>query len=103
MSLCENCVYAIFDSVPYGSTNANYLSGCELEDEVPEEVIEDENADCPFYKENRMKCEDCDYSEIVDWVQDAKTGKATPLYWCERRNKTCKDMQEFKENELKGE
>jgi len=53
MSLCENCVYAIFDSVPYGSTNANYLSGCELEDEVPEEVIEDENADCPFYKENK--------------------------------------------------
>lgn len=50
-----------------------------------------------------MKCEDCDYSEIVDWVQDEKTGKATPLYWCERRNKTCKDMQEFQKKELKGE
>ena len=29
-------------------------------------------------------CEDCDYSEIMDWEQDAKTGKAKPIYWCER-------------------
>ena len=36
-------------------------------------------------------CEDCDYSEIVDWEQDAKTGKAKPIYWCERHKEPCKD------------
>ena len=36
-------------------------------------------------------CENCDHSEIVDWEQDAKTGKAKPIYWCERHKKPCDD------------
>ena len=42
MKRCENCKYAIYDSVPYGSTNADYLSGCECEDEVTEEEYANE-------------------------------------------------------------
>lgn len=34
---CENCRNAQYDSVPYGSTNVDYLSGCQKEDEVTEE------------------------------------------------------------------
>ena len=29
-------------------------------------------------------CEDCLYSDIVDWKQNTKTGKAKPIYWCEK-------------------
>ena len=47
-----------------------------------------------------MKCEDCYYSDIADWVQDVKTGKATPIYWCEKLKHLCDDIQEC---ELKGE
>ena len=36
-------------------------------------------------------CENCDYSEIVDWEQDTKTGKAKPIYWCERHKEPCED------------
>ena len=36
-------------------------------------------------------CEDCDYSEIMDWEQDAKTGKSKPIYWCERHKEPCDD------------
>lgn len=43
---------------------------------VPSEIIDK-------YAEQEP-CEDCDYSEIMDWEQDAKTGKAKPIYWCER-------------------
>ena len=37
-------------------------------------------------------CENCDYSEIMDWEQDAKTGKAKPIYWCERHKELCDDV-----------
>ena len=37
-------------------------------------------------------CENCDYSEIMDWEQDAKTGKAKPIYWCERHKEPCDDV-----------
>lgn len=47
-----------------------------------------------------MKCEDCDYSEIFDWEQDVKTGKATPIYWCEKHNHLCDDIENCKQ---KGE
>ena len=40
MKCCESCKYAIYDSVPYGSTSAEYLSGCQKEDEVTEEEYE---------------------------------------------------------------
>lgn len=44
-----------------------------------------------------MKCEDCIdcvYCEIVDWVQDAKTGEATPIYWCEKHKHYCDAIHE---------
>ena len=47
-----------------------------------------------------MKCEDCDYSDIADWVEDKKTGKATPIYWCEKHKHDCDNIQNC---ELKGE
>ena len=46
-------------------------------------------------------CEKCDYTDRADWVQDTKTGKAEPIYWCERYNKCCDDIKEcehIKEN-----
>ena len=42
---CENCKHAVYDSVPYGSTNADYLSGCECEDDVTEDELEN-NVEC---------------------------------------------------------
>lgn len=30
---------------------------------------------------------DCMYSDIMDWEQDAKTGKTTAIYWCEKNKK----------------
>lgn len=45
LKCCENCIYAMYDSVPYGSTSASYLSGCKKEDEVSESELENE-VDC---------------------------------------------------------
>ena len=42
-------------------------------------------------KAEQEPCENCDYSEIMDWEQDAKTGKAKPIYWCERHKEPCDD------------
>lgn len=39
-----------------------------------------------------MNCEYCDYSDIADWDQDKITGKASPVYWCERYKKMCSDI-----------
>ena len=50
MKCCENCANAIYDSVPYGSTSADYLSGCKCEDDIPEEVEESGGEDCPFWR-----------------------------------------------------
>ena len=47
---CENCKHAIYDSVPYGSTSADYLSGCECEDEVTEEEYSNET-ECHKWEE----------------------------------------------------
>lgn len=58
MNCCENCIYALYDSVPYGSTNANYLSGCKKEDEITEQEYE-----------GAVKCsryEPCVYEEDVE-------------------------------------
>ena len=41
-----------------------------------------------------MNCEDCDYSDIADWEQDKTTGKANPVYWCERYKKMCSSINE---------
>lgn len=53
MKNCYGCIYAIFDSVPYGSTSAEYLSGCKKEDEMGEEEgekIMNDEIDCPYAK-----------------------------------------------------
>jgi len=49
-----------------------------------------------------LKCEDCIYSDIVDWEQDKKTGKATPIWWCEKHNKLCEDLQDCELKEFKN-
>ena len=47
-----------------------------------------------------MNCEDCVYSDIADWEQNGKTGKAKAIYWCERHKKLCNNIQEcqFEDN-----
>lgn len=50
-----------------------------------------------------MKCEDCVYYEIFGGYIDIDKRKVITLYLCERRNKTCKNMQEFRKKKLKGE
>ena len=50
-----------------------------------------------------MKCEDCVYYEMSGGYIDLDKRKVITLYWCERRNKTCKDMREFKLSEPEGE
>ena len=37
---CETCRFAIYDSVPYGSTYVNFLSGCKKEEEVTDDEME---------------------------------------------------------------
>ncbi len=41
-------------------------------------------------------CENCDYTDIADWEQDVRTGKATPVYWCERYKKLCSEIAKCK-------
>jgi hypothetical protein len=41
-----------------------------------------------------IKGENCDYSDIAEWELDKKTGKATPIYWCEKYKKLCADIRE---------
>lgn len=50
--------------------------------------------------EQGMNCEDCIYSDIADWEQNKKIGKAKAVYWCERHKKLCNDIQEcqFEDN-----
>jgi len=43
-----------------------------------------------------MNCDDCVYTDIADWEQDARTGKATPIYWCERYKKLCSEIAKCK-------
>jgi len=50
MKCCENCKNAVYDSVPYGSTSADYLSGCRYEDEVTEDEAEN-NVECHKWEE----------------------------------------------------
>ena len=51
-----------------------------------------------------MNCEDCEYTDIADWEQDKRTGKATPVYWCEKYRDFCSDISECRykaESEVK--
>ena len=49
---CENCRFAIYDSVPYGSTSTDYLSGCQKEDLVTEDEAEN-IVECSQWEECR--------------------------------------------------
>ena len=44
--------------------------------------------------ENNKSCADCEFSELSGWEQDTKTGKATPVYWCEKHKKDCDEIQD---------
>ena len=35
------------------------------------------------------ECDKCIHADLADWVQDKRTGKAYPVYYCERRKKMC--------------
>jgi len=50
---------------------------------ITEQALDSLVSELNHYAEQEP-CEDCDYSEIMDWEQDTKTGKAKPIYWCER-------------------
>lgn len=41
-----------------------------------------------------MDCENCEYTDLFDWEQDERTGKATPVYWCEKHREFCSDISE---------
>ncbi|MBO7450227.1 MAG: hypothetical protein J6U54_07625 [Clostridiales bacterium] len=41
------------------------------------------------------KCENCFHYELVDWEDDAITGKAIPIYWCEKGVKDCTDCSDY--------
>lgn len=41
-------------------------------------------------------CVECPYSDICDWDQDPKTGKASPIYWCEKLKIICDDKTKCK-------
>lgn len=43
-----------------------------------------------------MNCDDCIYIDIADWEQNAITGKATPVLWCEKYEKYCLDITDCK-------
>lgn len=47
-----------------------------------------------YSKTFTMNCEHCVYSEISDWEQDEKTGKAKVIYWCKKHKKHCNDIPE---------
>lgn len=42
------------------------------------------------------KCDDCVNVEICDWEVEPKTGKAKPIYWCEKYSKFCENVSECK-------
>lgn len=48
-----------------------------------------------------MNCDDCLYTDIVDWEQGGETLKGTPAYWCERYKLFCSDVTDCKYKEQK--
>lgn len=54
---CECCRFAIIDSVPYGSTCANYVSGCKKEDYMTGELIDQMTSEgvCDLYEEEEQE------------------------------------------------
>ena len=43
-----------------------------------------------------ITCVECPYFDICDWDQDLKTGKASPIYWCEKLKVICDDKTKCK-------
>ena len=60
-------------------------------DKYASEECDNDCEHCAYLECPKEPCEECDYSEIVDWEQDTKTGKAKPIYWCERHKEPCED------------
>ena len=76
MTMLEKIIEEIEEQIKGGSHCDEYIDG--YEDGLREAIyIIGKCAE-------QEPCEDCDYSEIMDWEQNAKTGKAKPIYWCER-------------------
>lgn len=50
-----------------------------------------------------MNCEDCDYADIADWEPGETTGKAKPVYWCEKYRKCCSSISECRYKEEQEE
>jgi hypothetical protein len=42
--------------------------------------------------ERMMNCNDCVYVDIADWEQNAITGKAKAILWCEKYRHFCSDI-----------
>lgn len=53
-------------------------------------------------RKTMKECENCDYSDIAGWEQDKKTGKANPIYWCEKYKKHCMDIKECQHISAEG-
>lgn len=43
-------------------------------------------------RERMMNCNDCVYADIADWEQNAITGKAKAILWCEKYRHFCSDI-----------
>lgn len=48
------------------------------------------------------ECKECNYTDIAYWEQDKETGKATPIYWCERYREFCSEIQGCKSRQNGG-
>lgn len=49
-----------------------------------------------YCKKYDGECKNCPYSDIYDWDQDPDTGKALPIYWCEKLKEMCDDKAKCK-------
>ena len=93
-------------NIPDGMTNGDVIqalfpnvskyNNMLLENHSRNILFDDDWWNAPYRKggEWMTECENCDYSDIADWEQDKKTGKATPIYWCERHKEFCANIKE---------
>ena len=56
-----------------------------------------------WMENTKPNCEDCDYTDIIDWEQDVESGKATPIYWCERYKTSCENIKKCKYTDKENE
>ena len=43
-----------------------------------------------------MNCDDCLYTDIMEWEKDGDTERLRPVLWCERYNRSCSDITDCK-------